>query len=173
MKNGNAFKTTCDPREVMRRALGAVTTASLRTFLADFFRHDGIESILCRNRVIADSPMPRYTVQFLRGAAEVTTQGCGMNQIERDALFVAIFVEGCRLDALSIADCAIRAEVEFSEILLHCLRGLGRRDERMACLLRMCLGRGLQEEEDSDYATNLRQGVRLALKSPQQISSFI
>jgi hypothetical protein len=173
MKNGNAFKTTCDPREVMRKALGAVSTASLRTFLVDFFQQDGIESILCRNRVGADSPMPRYTVQILRGAAEVAKQGCGMNQIERDAKFVAIFVEGCRLDALSIADCAITVDVEFSEILLHCLRGLGHRDERMASLLRMCLGRGLQEEEDSDYAKNLRQGVRLALKCPQEISSHL
>ena len=50
------------------------------------------------------------------------------------------------------------------------LSRLGRQDERLASLVRMCLGLGLPDEIDDFYVPRLRLGVQRALKRAKPAS---
>ncbi len=53
------------------------------------------------------------------------------------------------------------------------LSRLGRKDERLASLVRMCLGLGLPDEIDDFYVPRLRLGVQTALKRALPVSFCI
>ena len=84
---------------------------------------------------------------------------------ERDILYVATFVQGCRS---LLAHCVV-GDVDLDDVLFTIVRGfLHRLDDaapRQASLLRLCLGWGNSDEIDDYYVPRLQQAVHRALRT--------
>jgi len=161
------------PQELMRRAVGAVSSAPLRAFLTDFFNQWEIDAILASDNSRPDAPLRRYTIHILRSAAETAAHADAFGPAERDALYVATFVEGCRPYLKSTLEPGATLDDVFYTVIHEGLRRLDRRDERVASLVRMCLDIGLPDEVDDFYVPRLRQGVLRALKRAHTVSSYL
>jgi hypothetical protein len=162
------------PQQLMRKAVSALSAPPMRSFLADFFDQPEIQAILMSSvGDMAGAALRRYTIQILRSAAETAAYSSSFGAAEREALYVATFIEGCRPYLASyLAPGSTEDDVLYT--LVHDgLSRLGRQDERLASLVRMCLGFGLPDEIDDFYVPRLRLGVQRALKREQPASFCI
>jgi hypothetical protein len=165
------------PQQLMRNAVSALSAAPMRSFLADFFDQPEIQAILKKTvGVSTGSELRRYTIQILRSAAETAAYSSSFGAAEREALYVATFIEGCRpYLAYYLAPGSTVDDVLYTLVHegLSRLSRLGRQDERLASLVRMCLGLGLPDEIDDFYVPRLRLGVQRALKRAKPASFCI
>ena len=159
------------PQQLMRKAVSALSVAPMRSFLAEFFDQPEIQAILMSSvGDLAGSALHRYTIQILRSAAETAAYSSSFGAAEREALYVATFIEGCRTYLASHLAPGSTVDDVLYTLVHEGLSRLGRKDERLASLVRMCLGLGLPDEIDDFYVPRLRLGVQRALKRAQQAS---
>ena len=162
------------PQQLMRNAVSALSAAPMRSFLADFFDQPEIQAILTSTvGDVAGSALRRYTIQILRSAAETAAYSSSFGAAEREALYVATFIEGCRPYLASYLAPGSTVDDVLYTLVYEGLSRLGRQDERRASLVRMCLGIGLPDEIDDFYVPRLRLGVQRALKRAQPVSRCI
>jgi hypothetical protein len=162
------------PQQLMRNAVSALSAAPMRSFLADFFDQPEIQAILKKTvGVSTGSELRRYTIQILRSAAETAAYSSSFGAAEREALYVATFIEGCRPYLASYLAPGSTVDDVLYTLVHEGLSRLGRQDERLASLVRMCLGLGLPDEIDDFYVPRLRLGVQRALKRAQPVSFCI
>jgi hypothetical protein len=162
------------PQQLMRKAVSALSAAPMRSFLADFFDQPEIQAIL--NSTAGESTgsaLRRHTIQILRSAAETAAYSSSFGAAEREALYVATFIEGCRPYLSNYLAPGSTVDDVLYTLAHEGLSRLGRQDERLASLVRMCLGLGLPDEIDDFYVPRLRQGVQRALKRAQPVSFCI
>ncbi len=152
------------PQQLMRKALSAVSLAPMRSFLANFFEQPEVQAILTTvDGNSAGAKLRRYTIEVLRSAAETAAYSSAFGGSEREALYVATFIEGCRGYLASTMDAGSTADDVLHTLVMYPLRRLDRQNERLAGLVRMCLGIGLPDEEDDFYVPRLRHSVQRAL----------
>ena len=85
------------PQQLMRNAVSVLSAAPMRSFLADFFDQPEVQAILTSTvDDSASSALRRYTIQILRSAAETAAYSSSFGAAEREALYVATFIEGVR-----------------------------------------------------------------------------
>jgi hypothetical protein len=162
------------PQQLMRKAVSALSAAPMRSFLADFFDQPEIQAILTSSvGDLAGSALRRYTIQILRSAAETAAYSSSFGAAEREALYVATFIEGVRPHLASYLAPGSTVDDVLYTLVHEGLSLLGRQDERLASLVRMCLGLGLPDEIDDFYVPRLRLGVQRALKRAQPVSHCI
>ena len=162
------------PQQLMRKAVSALSAAPMRSFLADFFDQPEIQAILTSSvGDMAGSALRRYAIQILRSAAETAAYCSSFGAAEREALYVATFIEGCRPYLASYLAPGSTVDDVLYTLVHEGLSRLGRQDERLASLVRMCLGLGLPDEIDDFYVPRLRLGVQRALKRAQPVSFCI
>ena len=159
------------PQQLMRNAVSALSAAPLRSFLTDLFDQPEIQAIMMSSAGdMAGLALRRYTIQILRSAAETAAYSSSFGAAEREALYVATFIEGCRPYLTSYLAPGSTVDDVLYTLVHEGLSRLGRQDERLASLVRMCLGLGLPDEIDDFYVPRLRLGVQRALKRAQQAS---
>jgi hypothetical protein len=176
-KNNAAFiEVTVGPsaQHLMSKAVSALSAAPMRSFLADFFEQPEVQAILTRvDRDCAGSALRRYTIQILRSAAETAAYSSSFGAAEREALYVATFIEGCRPYLASYLAPGSTVDDVLYTLVHESLSRLSRQDERLGGLVRMCLGLGMPDEIDDFYVPRLRLGMQRALKRAQPVSFCI
>jgi hypothetical protein len=156
-----------DPQTFIDQAVRSLESAPLRRMFAAFVTEPEIHTVLTTpvggGVQYQRTGLCRYAVQVLRSAAETAAYSSAFCGAERDALYVATFIEGCRAYLGACIDGASNVDDVLHTLVMEPLRQLDRQDERLAGLVRMCLGCGLPDEVDDFYVPRLRNTVRRAL----------
>jgi len=146
----------------------SLDSAPLRRMLADFMAQPEIHTVLTTpvggGVQYQRTGLCRYVVQVLRSAADTAAYASAFGGAEREALFASTFIEGSRAYLGASVEVGSDVDDVLHTLVMDPLRHLGRQDERLAGLVRMCLGRGLPDEVDDFYVPRLRNSVRRALR---------
>lgn len=162
------FAVTVGPdlQTLISGAVSKLVHTALRDFLGAFLAEPEIVELL--GTPMGDAAqyqrtgLCRYAVQVLRSAADTAAYASDYGGAEREALYVATFVEGCHAYLRSSMG-AVAAEDVLRTLVLVPLRRLDDQSERQAGLLRMCLDWSLPDEMDDFYVPRLRHSVQRAL----------
>ncbi|WP_342619560.1 hypothetical protein [Rhodoferax sp. GW822-FHT02A01] len=155
-----------DLQTLIAESVRKVESCELRRFLCEFLAEPEILELL--GTPLGDAKqyqrtgLCRYAVQILRSAADTAAYASDYGGAEREALYVATFVEGCHAYLRSSMG-AHNAEDVLRTLVLAPLHRLDNQSERLAGLLRMCLDWSLPDEMDDFYVPRLRHCVQRAL----------
>lgn len=162
------FQVTVGPdlQTLIADAVRKVENSELRSFLCGFLTEPEILELLGTPMGDAEqyqrTGLCRYAIQVLRSAADTAAYASDYGGAEREALYVATYVEGCHAYLRSSMG-VHRAEDVLRTLVLAPLRRLDNQSERLAGLLRMCLDWSLPDEMDDFYVPRLRRSVQRAL----------
>lgn len=165
-----------DPQTLVSEAVAKVRHPGLHSLLASFTNEPEIRQVLyqmeehpnaaCVHQVRGDwfscQSFPSWPIQRLRRAGELAQHLCAFGREEREVLYAATVLQGCKDLLITTMGAVDGANVHFTLVR----KGLHQMDDlhpRQAWLLRQCMGWGIEDEVDDFYVPRLQQSVKRSL----------